>query len=496
MNSVGTVNESGLTITQEENFGEWYSQLVTKAKLIHYTDISGCYVLLPNSYHVWEAIQHFLDNKFKKNGVKNSYFPLFISYSNLCREKDHVEGFTPEVAWVTHAGHYDPKKPEINCLEEPLAIRPTSECAMYSIFPNLIKSYHDLPLKYNQWCNVVRWEFKDATPFIRSREFLWQEGHTCHATKESAREEMWQMIDIYKECYEKLLAVPVIKGYKTEKEKFAGADITTTIEGFIPTCGKAVQAATSHCLGQNFSKMFNIMYQNEKMENCFVWQNSWGFTTRSIGVMLMTHSDNKGVVFPPRVAPIQCVIIPIYTKKNHELIVEKAKELYERIKLVGIRVELDLRQYTPGWKYNYWELVGVPVRIELGNRDIEKEVMTVVYRHNGMKQEVSTKTEDNFNDLLRECLNEMQTSMYNIANDKLKNSLAEPTTIDEFTYALNNKKMVKIPFCNKTSCENTIKELTGAKSLCILTDEKPNEQQLCVSCSDSAEVVCLFGRSY
>src|SRR3989304_2025662 len=289
------IHEMSITVDKNNDFSQWYRQIVLKSNMIKYYDVSGCYVLLPNSYGLWENIKEFLDTQFKKLGVENCYFPLFITKSNMEKEKEHIEGFQPEVAWVTKIGNLEDKgnkdDKEDNNLVEPLAIRPTSECAMYPIFPSLIKSHKDLPLKLNQWCNVVRWEFKDPYPFIRSREFLWQEGHTCFSNKEDATKEIKAIINIYKNCYENLLAVPVIKGVKTEKEKFAGGELTFTLEGFIPEIGKGLQACTAHYLGQNFSKMFEITYQNEKEEKNFIHQNSWGFTTRSIGAMIMTHSD-------------------------------------------------------------------------------------------------------------------------------------------------------------------------------------------------------------
>ncbi|XP_003367590.1 proline--tRNA ligase, partial [Trichinella spiralis] len=293
----------GLETTKEGNFSEWYSQVITKAEMIEYYDISGCYIIRPWAFAIWEAIQAWLDRQIKLMDVANCYFPMFVSQAALEREKSHVKGFSPEVAWVTKSGQSE--------MSEPVAIRPTSETVMYSSFSKWIQSHRDLPLKINQWCNIVRWEFKHPTPFLRSREFLWQEGHTAHANKDDAVKEVHDILDLYARVYEELLAVPVIKGRKTDKEKFAGADFTTTIEAYIPTSGRGIQAATSHHLGQNFSKMFDIVYEHpetQKKEN--VYQNSWGLTTRSIGVFTMIHSDNQGLVLPPAVAKVQVVIIP------------------------------------------------------------------------------------------------------------------------------------------------------------------------------------------
>lgn len=297
--AVGAKGETLLKIinAKEDNFGEWYREIVVKSEMIEYSDVSGCYILRPWSFQIWESIQSFFDAKIKSIGVQNSYFPIFIPKAALETEKDHVEGFAPEVAWVTKSGTDD--------LAEPIAIRPTSETIMYPAFHKWIRSHRDLPLKLNQWCNVVRWEFKYPTPFLRTREFLWQEGHTAHASKKDADDEVLQILEFYRQVYEELLAVPVIKGRKTEKEKFAGGDYTTTVEGFIPNTGRGIQGATSHGLGQNFGRMFKIEYETTDGSKDHPWQNSWGLTTRTIGVMVMTHSDNKGLVLPPRVAPIQ-----------------------------------------------------------------------------------------------------------------------------------------------------------------------------------------------
>lgn len=328
----------GLSVTKADDFALWYTQTITLSEMIDYSDISGCYVLRPWSYFIWEQIMTFFDAKIKALGVKNTYFPMFVSERALATEKDHVEGFAPEVAWVTRSGETD--------LAEPIAVRPTSETIMYPFFAKWIRSHRDLPLEINQWCNVVRWEFKDATPFLRSREFLWQEGHTAHTSCEEAQERVLSILDLYAEIYEELLAVPVIKGQKTEMEKFAGGYKTTTVEAYINGSGRAIQGATSHNLGQNFGKMFKIAYETETGgERQIPWQTSWGFTTRSIGVAVMVHGDDKGLVLPPRVAPIQAIILPISQKNvDFEALLAYCRRIEDLLKAAGVRVEVDARQ--------------------------------------------------------------------------------------------------------------------------------------------------------
>ena len=329
----------GLTATKEEDFALWYTETITRSEMIDYSDISGCYILRPWSYAIWEQIQRWFDDEIKELGVQNSYFPLFVSKRALETEANHVEGFAPEVAWVTKSGTSD--------LAEPIAVRPTSETIMYPFFAKWIRSHRDLPLKLNQWTNIVRWEFKDATPFLRSREFLWQEGHTAHTSYDEAQEMVMTALDLYRQVYEDLLAVPVIKGMKTEKEKFAGGEHTTTVEAYIDGSGRAIQGATSHNLGQNFGKMFKIHYEDQNAERDIPWQTSWGLTTRTIGVAVMVHGDNKGLVLPPRVAPVQVVLVPIYIKDKPgdlESLLEYTRSIKVILKGVGVRVQLDDRQ--------------------------------------------------------------------------------------------------------------------------------------------------------
>ncbi|GFH14794.1 prolyl-tRNA synthetase [Haematococcus lacustris] len=346
----------------------------------------GCYILRPSAFAIWEFITRFFDDAIKAMGVQNAYFPLFITEDVLNTEKDHVEGFAPEVAWVTRCGNTE--------MDKPIAIRPTSETVMYPYYAQWIRSHRDLPLRLNQWTNVVRWEFKYPTPFIRSREFLWQEGHTAFATQPEAEAEVLEVLELYRRVYEELLAVPVIKGKKSKKEQFAGAFYTTTVEAFIPETGKGIQGATSHCLGQNFSKMFHIEFETEEKTKAFAWQNSWGLTTRTIGVMIMTHSDDKGLVMPPRVAPKQLVLVPIPKATTPEDVragmVSKTAELAAALGVAGVRVTTDTRDnYTPGWKYNYWELRGVPLRLELGPKDMEAGCVVLARRDTGAKETVA-----------------------------------------------------------------------------------------------------------
>jgi prolyl-tRNA synthetase len=331
----------GLSAKKNEDFASWYTQAITLSEMIDYSDISGCYVLRPWSFFIWETIQQYFDAEIKKLGVKNAYFPLFVSERALMTEKDHIEGFAPEVAWVTKSGKND--------LPEPIAIRPTSETIMYPFFAKWIRSHRDLPLELNQWANVVRWEFKDATPFLRSREFLWQEGHTAHDGYENAQKRVLSILDLYALVYEYLLAVPVIKGLKTETEKFAGAHHTTTVEAYINGSGRAIQGATSHNLGQNFGKMFKINFEDEKGEKQIPWQTSWGLTTRSIGVAVMVHGDDKGLVLPPRVAPVQAIICPIATKGlDYNELLRYADDIKHELRKVGIRVDIDDRRVSAG----------------------------------------------------------------------------------------------------------------------------------------------------
>ncbi|KAM6271908.1 bifunctional glutamate/proline--tRNA ligase isoform 5-T5 [Spheniscus humboldti] len=498
----------GLEAKKEENLADWFSQVITKSEMIEYYDVSGCYVLRPWAYAIWEAIKNFFDAEIKKLGVENCYFPMFVSQAALEKEKTHIADFAPEVAWVTRSGKTD--------LAEPIAVRPTSETVMYPAYAKWVQSHRDLPIKLNQWCNVVRWEFKHPQPFLRTREFLWQEGHTAFATYEEAAEEVMQILDLYAQVYEDLLAIPVVKGRKTEKEKFAGGDYTTTVEAFISASGRAIQGATSHHLGQNFSKMFEIVYEDPKKpgEKQFAYQNSWGITTRTIGVMTMIHGDNMGLVLPPRVACIQVVIIPCgitnsLSEEDKEALLKKCNEYRNRLLSVNIRVRADLRDnYSPGWKFNHWELKGVPVRVEVGPRDMKSQQFVAVRRDTGQKL---TFSEHEAEDRLKQILEEIHANLYNRASEDLKSHMVVANTMEDFQKELDSGKIVQIPFCGEIECEDWIKKTTardqdlepgapsmGAKSLCIPFQPLCELQRgaKCVCGKNPAKFYTLFGRSY
>ncbi len=469
---------------KKENFSEWYPEVVKKAGLADYSSVSGCMVIRPYGYKIWENIQDFLNRKFEKMGVKNAYFPLFIPERLLKKETEHVEGFSPEVAWVTEAGS--------SKLDERLAIRPTSETIMYESYSKWIRSWRDLPLKINQWVNVVRWEFKHPILFLRTREFLWQEGHTVFATKEEAEEEVRQMLDCYAETYEKLLAVPVVKGRKTENEKFAGAEYTLSIETFLPM-GKAIQCATSHHLGQNFSKQFEITFLDKNEEKKYAWQNSWGLSTRAIGIMIIMHGDDKGLILPPGVAPIQVVVVPIYYgDEDREKVVRKAREISEELN--EFRVHVDERdEYTPGFKFNDWELKGVPLRIEIGPKDLEKNQVMLARRDTGEK--ISVKTEEVREEVER-TLKLIQENLFERAKKTIEEHTKKANNYDELKKHLNGNWVIA-PWCGKSECEEKIKEETGAKIPNIpfdLNKERPKGK--CVYCGRDAKYLVYFAKSY
>ncbi|XP_068041697.1 bifunctional glutamate/proline--tRNA ligase isoform X3 [Anomalospiza imberbis] len=498
----------GLEAKKEENLSEWFSQVITKSEMIEYYDVSGCYILRPWAHAIWEAIKDFFDAEIKKLGVENCYFPMFVSQAALETEKSHIADFAPEVAWVTRSGKTE--------LAEPIAIRPTSETVMYPSYAKWVQSHRDLPIKLNQWCSVVRWEFKHPQPFLRTREFLWQEGHTAFATYEEAAEEVLQILDLYARVYEDLLAIPVVKGRKTEKEKFAGGDYTTTLEAFISASGRAIQGATSHHLGQNFSKMFEIVFEDPKKpgEKQFAYQNSWGITTRTIGVMTMIHGDNMGLVLPPRVACIQVVIIPCgitnsLSEEDRESLLKKCNEYRSRLLAVNIRVRADLRDnYSPGWKFNHWELKGVPVRVEVGPRDMKSQQFVAVRRDTGQKL---TLSEHEAEEKLKQILEEIHANLYSRASEDLKSHMVVASNMEDFQKELDSGKIVQIPFCGEIECEDWIKKTTardqdlepgapsmGAKSLCIpfqpLRELQPGAR--CVCGKNPAKFYTLFGRSY
>lgn len=483
----------GLTHKKDENFGEWYSEVVVNAEMIEYYDISGCYILRPWAMSIWEIMQKFFDAEIKKMNIKNCYFPLFVTPAALQKEKDHVEGFAPEVAWVTKSGDSD--------LEVPIAIRPTSETVMYPFFSKWIRGHRDLPLKLNQWCNVVRWEFSNPTPFIRSREFLWQEGHTAFATKEEADAEVLDILELYRRIYEEYLAIPITKGKKSEHEKFAGGLYTTTVEAFIPQSGRGIQGATSHCLGQNFAKMSEIYFENEKGKRDLVWQNSWAYTTRTIGVMVMVHGDDKGLVLPPKVASLQVIVIPVpYKDADTQGIIDACLATVEKLTKSGIRVEADIRDnYSPGWKYSNWEMKGVPLRIEIGPKDLANKQVRVVRRDNGAKIDIPM---DSVVEQVEDMLRAIQQNLFDIAKQKRDACVQVAKTWDEFVKALNEKKLILAPWCDEEEVEKDVKARTkgdmgAAKTLCCPFDQPElPEGTLCFASGKPAKVWSYWGRSY
>src|SRR5690554_3339001 len=465
-------------IPREEDFYQWYTDVILKADLVDYAPVRGCMVIKPYGYGIWENIQKELDRRFKETGHENAYFPLLIPESLLRKEAEHVEGFAPEVAWVTHGGNEE--------LGERLVVRPTSEtiiCAMYSKW---IQSYRDLPILYNQWCSVVRWE-KTTRPFLRTAEFLWQEGHTAHATEEEAREETLQMLDIYKDLGKEVLAIPFITGRKTEREKFAGAIETYTIEALMYD-GKALQSGTSHYFGQEFSKAFDITFQNKDSKLEHVYQTSWGVSTRLIGAVIMVHGDDEGLVLPPYVAPDQVVIIPIQGKNSE--VVDVTNNLFDELKAKGIRVKLDDSNRSPGWKFSEYEMKGVPLRIEIGPRDIKNVIATVVKRHNREKLQIPLKE---LSSKIPEILKEVHEEMYEKALDHVEKNIRIAKTYDEFKAHLDLGGYVKLSISGEKA-EEIIKEDTGATARAIVEEDLVTE--ICPVTNEKATQTILFARAY
>ncbi|XP_050316358.1 bifunctional glutamate/proline--tRNA ligase [Anthonomus grandis grandis] len=499
----------GLEAKKEESLSDWYSQVITKGELIEYYDVSGCYILRPWSFAIWKVIRNWFDAEITKLGVKECYFPIFVSKAMLEREKDHIADFSPEVAWVTKSGDSD--------LAEPIAVRPTSETVMYPAYAKWIQSYRDLPIRLNQWNNVVRWEFKHPQPFIRTREFLWQEGHSAFATDTEAFEEVTTILDLYAQVYEDLLAIPVVKGRKTEKEKFAGGNYTLTVEAFISCSGRGIQGATSHHLGQNFSKMFELVYEDPKtQEKKYVYQNSYGITTRTIGVMIMVHADNQGLVLPPKVASVQVVIVPCGITANlsddgKKLLQKSCDSLENDLRQAGVKVEGDYREnYSPGWKFNHWELKGVPIRIELGPKDIEKNEIVAVRRDTGEKL---TLPRDSASEKIQELLEDIQKCLFNKALADLNSHKVLLTDWSQFSSNLDKRNIILAPSCGTIQCEDNIKNdssrdeeadsgapSSGAKALCIPLDQpttiKPTDKCIHPACKNAPKHYTLFGRSY
>ncbi|ORC92715.1 putative prolyl-tRNA synthetase, putative,bifunctional aminoacyl-tRNA synthetase [Trypanosoma theileri] len=519
VNTASGETKLGIMAKREENFAQWYTEVITKGEMIEYYDVSGCYIMRPWSFFIWSRVQKFLGSRIEKMGVEDCYFPMFVSKSCLEREKDHVEGFAPEVAWVTRAGETD--------LEVPIGIRPTSETVMYPYYAKWIRSHRDLPVRLNMWNSVIRWEFSHPTPFIRTREFLWQEGHCAWQTEEECADDVLQILDHYAAVYEELLAVPVVKGKKTEKEKFAGGYYTTTVETYIAPVGRGCQGGTSHNLGQNFGKMFNINFQDpEKNDGSTLipWQNSWGLSTRVIGVMIMVHGDDRGLVLPPRVANVQVVIIPVgitkdTTDEERETLLDKCKVLEKDLINSGLRAKADLRDnYSPGWRFNHWEVKGVPVRIELGPKELSSQQLSVALRYNNSRRTVPWN--EQLPSTFLALMDEIHDSMLVRAAQERQENTKKLTEWEDFTPAINNKALVLAPWCGSMACEEQIKKDSaeeskilqseetrddarapsmGAKSLCIPFQQPEGVEGrtcICKSCNNQAKEWVLFGRSY
>ncbi|MCQ2486602.1 MAG: proline--tRNA ligase [Clostridia bacterium] len=467
--------------SMDVDFAQWYTDIVKKAELIDYTSVKGCMVIRPYGYAIWENIQGILDRRFKETGHENVNMPMFIPESLLNKEKDHIAGFAPEVAWVTHGGSEE--------LEERLCVRPTSETLFCEHFANIVQSYRDLPKLYNQWVSVVRWE-KTTRPFLRSREFLWQEGHTIHATAEEAIAETEQMLNIYADFCENELAMPVVRGRKTESDKFAGAEATYAIEALMHD-GKALQAGTSHYFGDGFAKAFGIQFQNKEGKLQAPFETSWGMTTRLIGAIIMTHGDDNGLALPPAVAPIQVAIIPVASHKPG--VIEKATEVKEAL-AKDFRVKLDDSDNSPGWKFAEYEMKGVPVRIEIGPRDIENNQCVIVTRHNREKTFVSL---DNLNEAVAQKLEEVRQGLFDRAMENRENKTYRVKTIDEIKTALkeNGDGLVRAMWCESPECEEKVKEETGVGSRCIPFDQE-NISDTCVCCGKPARTMVLWGKAY
>ena len=466
--------------SMDEDFAKWYTDVVMKAELMDYSSVKGCMIIRPYGYAIWENIQKIMDGMFKETGHENVYMPMFIPESLLQKEKDHVEGFAPEVAWVTHGGEEE--------LEERLCVRPTSETLFCDHFKNVVHSYRDLPKLYNQWCSVVRWE-KTTRPFLRSREFLWQEGHTLHATPEEAQEETIRMLNVYARFAEEYLAMPVVKGRKTDKERFAGAEDTYTIEALMHD-GKALQSGTSHYFGDGFARAFDIEFTDKENKSVHPFQTSWGSTTRLVGAIIMTHGDDNGLVLPPAVAPIQAVLIPIAMHKDGVL--EKANEVYAKIKSV-CRVKLDDSEQSPGWKFSEYEMKGVPLRIELGPKDIENNSCVVVRRDNREKIVVSL---DELDKKIPELLQAVRDGLYEKALKRRAEMTFDAHNLDELKDIADNKPgFIRAMWCGDRECEDKLKEVAGVTSRCI-PFEQEHISDNCVCCGKKAKHMLYWGKAY
>jgi prolyl-tRNA synthetase len=474
----------GITVSKNEDFSEWYTQVVLKAKLADYAPVKGLIVLRPDGYSIWESLRNTFDKKFARNGIRNGFLPILIPESLLGKEQKHFAGFNPEVFWVTHSG--------TNEVGDRLALRPTSETLAYTLYSKWIQSWRDLPLKINFWNTALRAEIKATKPFLRTSEFLWQEGHTVHSTKEEAEKEVIKILDIYKNTVEEELAIPVTTGKKSEKEKFVGAEYTTTMESIMPD-GKALQMGTSHFLAQNFSKPFEVKFADKDNVEHFAWQTSWGVSWRLIGAMIMAHGDDKGLVLPPKVAPIQVVIIPIYKNDNDkENVIEKVNEITNSLESKNLRVHIDSREeFTPGYKFNDWELKGVPIRIEIGPKDIENQTMIVAKRYNHEKIKLELKKVDEITIILEE----IQTEMLKKAKTEALQNTIDIESYDEFKMKIEKGGFFNSPWCGKLECEEKIKEETGAE-IRVIPFNSENTSKKCIYCKEQSTSVPIFARGY
>ena len=477
--------EIGITVTKNDDFSEWYTQVVLKAELADYAPVKGLIVLRPDGYSIWESIKFALDEKFRKLGIRNGFLPVLIPESLLGKEKKHFAGFNPEAFWVTHSGN--------NEIGDRLALRPTSETLAYSMYSKWIKSWRDLPLKINFWNTALRAEIKATKPFLRNSEFLWQEGHTVHESKEEAEEEVLKILEIYKKTVEEELAIPVITGKKSEKEKFVGAVYTTTMESLMPD-GKALQMGTSHFLGQNFAKPFDVKFSDKDNIENYSWQTSWGVSWRLIGGMIMVHGDNKGLVLPPKVSPIQAVIVPIYySDKDAQNVIEKANEIEKILLDKQIRVHVDRRaELTPGFKFHDWELKGIPLRIEIGPKDIAKNKVVIATRHNQTKNDLGV---DEIDSKINPILEKVQKEMFEAAKKILEDRSVNVENYDNFKTELEKGGFLFAPWCGQESCEEKIKDETGAEIRVIPFDGE-NQNEKCIYCGQKSTSVPIFAKGY
>ncbi|MEK0330047.1 MAG: proline--tRNA ligase [Nitrosopumilus sp.] len=476
--------DKGITVSKKEDFSEWYTQIVLKAKLADYAPVKGFIVLRPDGYSIWESLRNTFDKKFANNGIRNGFLPILIPESLLGKEQKHFEGFNPEVFWVTHSGN--------NKIGDRLALRPTSETLAYTMYAKWIQSWRDLPLKMNFWNTALRAEIKGTKPFLRTSEFLWQEGHTVHATQEDAEEEVMKILEIYKKTVEEELAIPVTTGRKSEKEKFVGAVYTTTMESIMPD-GKALQMGTSHFLGQNFSKPFEVKFADKDNVEHFAWQTSWGISWRLIGAMIMIHGDDQGLVLPPKIAPMQVVIVPIYKNdEGKEKVLSKVEEIRKILESKEIRVHVDDRSdLSPGYKFNDWELKGVPIRIEIGPKDIENQSVVIAKRYNREKSSLGfTEIEK-----IHTILDEIQNSMLKTAREQTKANTIDISDYTEFKSKIEKGGFFSAPWCGKLECEEKIKEETGA-DIRVIPFGSENTDKKCMYCQEQSTLIPIFARGY